>query len=219
MSKEERREAARDRGIALEQAAQALTASPRLTRLAAAQAASLLKTAVRNQPDDLRALESLGYALGLLDRLEESRQAYEEVLRIEPRRETALPYLARTLAALRQPARAVAALREVIAVNPLRSEYRLALAKFCFQAEDWSGAIAACREAIAINPELYEARSLLIQSFLKSGAPDEADTTFQTLLRFDPANNETWNKWYERQKRELGTGGLNAPSNGRHQGD
>jgi Flp pilus assembly protein TadD len=219
MSKDERREAARDRGVAWELAAQALIASPKLTRLAAAQAASLLKTAVRDHPDDLRAQESLGYALGLLDRLEESRQAYEEVLRVEPRRETALPYIARTLAALRQPDRAVAALREAIAVNPWRSEYRLALAKFCFQAEDLPGAIAACREAIAINPELYEARSLLVQCFLKSGAPDKADAEFHILLRFDPANKQTWQKWYERQKREPGPLDLNAASNGRHRGD
>jgi Flp pilus assembly protein TadD len=219
MSREERREAARDRGVALELAAQALIASPKLTRLAAAQSASLLKTAVRDHPDDLLAQESLGYALGLLDRLEESRQAYEEVLRVEPRRETALPYLARTLAALRQPERAVAALRKVIAVNPWRSDYRLALARFCFQAGDWSGAVAACREAIAINPELREARSLLVQCYLKSGALEKADTEFRILLRFDPESKETWQKWYERQKREPGPARLNAASNDRRRSD
>jgi Tfp pilus assembly protein PilF len=216
MSKEERREAARDRGVALELAAQALIASPKLTRLAAAQAASLLKTAVREHPDDLRAQESLGYALGLQDRLAESRQVYEDVLRIEPRRETALPYLGRTLAGLRQPVRAVAALREVIAVNPWRSDYRLALAKFCSQAEDWPGAVAACRDAIAINAELYEARSLLVQCLLKSGAPDKADTEFRILLRFDPQSKETWQKWYELQKSNLGPARRNAASNGRY---
>ena len=200
MSKEERRDASRDRGVALELAAQALIASPKLTRLAAAQAAPLLKAAVHDHPEDLRAQESLGYALGMLDRLAEARHAYEEALRVEPRRESALPYFARTMAGLGQPDRAVAAMREVIAENPWRSDYRLALARFCFQAGDWSGAVAACREAIHINPELYEARSLLVQSLLKSGAREEADTEFRTLLRFDPANKDTWQKWYEQQK-------------------
>jgi tetratricopeptide (TPR) repeat protein len=219
MSKEERREAARDRGIALELAAQALMASPKLTRLAATQAAPLLKAAVRDHPDDLRAHESLGYALGMLDRLPEARHAYEEILRVAPRRESALPYFARTLAGLRQPDRAVAAVREVIAVNPWRSDYRLALARFCIQAGDWSAAAAACRDAIHINPELYEARSLLVQCFLKSGAPDKAEREFRTLLRFDPANKAVWQKWYEREAREPRPVDPDPASNGRVRGE
>jgi Flp pilus assembly protein TadD len=219
MSKEERREAARDRGVALELAAQALIAAPKLARLSATQAAPLLKAAVRDHPDDLRAHESLGYALGMLDRLAEARHAYEEILRVEPGRESALPFFARTLAGLRQPDQAVAALREVIAVNPWRSDYRLALARYCYQAGHWSEAVAACREAIHINPELYEARSLLVQCLLKSGAPKEADTEFRTLLRFDPANKEVWQKWYEREGREPRPVDLDPASSGQHRGD
>jgi hypothetical protein len=150
MTVEERREAARDRGVALELAAQALLAAPPLARLAAAHAVTFLEAAVRDHPDDLPARESLGYALGMLDRLAEARHAYEEALRIEPRREMALPYLARTLAGLRRHDLAAAALREVIAVNPWRSDYRLALARNCAQARDCPGAVAACREAIRL---------------------------------------------------------------------
>jgi tetratricopeptide (TPR) repeat protein len=216
MSKEERREAARDRGIALELAAQALIAAPKLTRVAATQAIPLLKAAVRDHPDDLLAHESLGYALGMLDRLAEARQTYEEILRVEPRRESALPFYARALAGLKQPDRAVAAVRELIAVNPWRSDYRLALARFCFQSGDWTGAVAACHDAIHINPELYEARSLLVQCFLKSGAPDKADVEFRTLLRFDPANKDTLQQWYEREKRTSRSVELSPASNSRH---
>ena len=164
MTAEERREAARDRGVALELAAEELSrASPPLARLAAAQAVPLLEAAVRDRSDDLPARESLGYSLGMLDRLAEARHAYEEVLRIEPRRESALPYLARTLAGLRRPGLAAEALREAIAVNPWGSDYRLALARHCAQAGDWPGVVAACREAIRLNPELIEARSLLVR--------------------------------------------------------
>src|SRR5262249_33497010 len=58
MTKQERREAARDRGMALELAAQALLAAPPLARLAASQAVPLLEAAVRDRPDDLPARES-----------------------------------------------------------------------------------------------------------------------------------------------------------------
>jgi Flp pilus assembly protein TadD len=201
MTRQERQEAARDQGVALELAAQSLRASPRLARLAAQQAVPLLEAAVRDRPDDMRAGESLGYALGMLDRLEEARHAYEEALRIEPRRESAFPYLARTLAGLRRPDLAAAALREVIDINPWRSDYRLALARYRAEAGDWSGAAAAGREALRLNPELTEARSLLVQCYLRSGEPAKADVELQTLLRFYPDRREDWGRWYEQQKR------------------
>jgi Flp pilus assembly protein TadD len=213
MTQQERQEAARDQGVALELAAQSLRASPRLARLAAEQAVPLLEVAVRDRPEDLRAGESLGYALGMLDRLEEARHAYEEALRIEPRRESALPYLARTLAGLRRPDLAAAALREVIAVNPWRSDYRLALARYRAEAGDWPGATAACREALRLNPELTEARSLLVRCCLRSGEPAKADGEFQTLLRFYPDRREDWRRWYEQQKR-AGAGDGGHASNG-----
>jgi tetratricopeptide (TPR) repeat protein len=172
----------------------------------------LLQAAVRDRPDDLRARESLGYALGILDRLVEARSAYEEVLRIAPRREQALPYLARTLGGLGRPDLAAAALREVIAVNPWRSDYRLALARNCAQARDWPGTVAACRESVRLNPELFEARSLLVQGYLRSAAPKEADAEFRTLLRFRPDDREAWQQWYERQK-QAGQGALGHASN------
>jgi Flp pilus assembly protein TadD len=213
MTQQERREAARDRGVALELAAQSLRAAPRLTRLAAQQAVPLLEAAVRDRPADLNARESLGYALGMLDRMAEARQTYEEILRIEPRRELTLPYLARTLAALRQPDLAAAALREAIAVNPWRSDYRLALSQDCAEAGDWSGAVASCREALRLNPELFEARSLLVRCYLRSGESAKADAEFQTLLRFYPDRREDWRRWYEQQKR-AGAGDGGHASNG-----
>ena len=145
-----------------------LHASPQLARVAATQALPLLEAAVRDRPDDLSARESLGYALEVLDRREEALRAYEAILRIEPGRESTLHSSARVLARLERPDLARSALQKTIAVNPWRSNYRLALANACCQAGDWPGAVAACREAIRLNPELFEARSLLIQSYLRS---------------------------------------------------
>jgi Flp pilus assembly protein TadD len=202
MTRQERQAAARDRGVAMELAAQALRADPRLARLAASQAVPLLEPAVRDHPDDLHARESLGYALGMLDRLPAARREYDEVLRIEPRREMSLPYLGRTLAGLGRPDLADAPLREAIAVNPWRSDYRLALARYRFQGSDWPGAASACREAIRLNPELFEARSLLVQCLVRSGAGTEADAEFRTLLLFVPGRRDEWQRWYDRVKRE-----------------
>jgi tetratricopeptide (TPR) repeat protein len=197
----------------MELAAQTLRHAPQLARRAASQAVPLLEAAVRDHPDDLHARESLGYALGMLDRLADARRVYEEVLRVEPHRETSLPYLGRTLAALGQPDRADAALREVIAVNPWRSGYRLALARYRSLAGDWAEAASASREAIRLNPELFEARPLLVQCLVRSGAAEEADAEFRTLLLFVPDRRDEWRRWYDGQKREpkpVGTAGAGS---------
>jgi hypothetical protein len=204
MTREERRGAARDRGVALEMVAGMLRRSPPLARVAAAQALPLLEAAVRDRPDDLTARQSLGYASGILDRGAEAVRAFEEVLRIQPGLESALPYLARAQTGVQRPDLARSALQETIAVNPWRSDYRLALARACAQAADWPAAAAACREAIRLNPELLAARSLLVQSYLRSHEPEKADAEFRTLLRFDPSNREVWQRWYQRQKQEPG---------------
>ena len=142
----------------------------------------------------------MGHACEILDRPEDALRAFEEVLRIEPGRELALRSSGRLLARLQRPDLARSALQKAIAVNPWRSDYRLALAGVCCQAGDWPGAVAACREAIRLNPELFEARSLLVQCYLRSREPDKADAEFQILLRFYPASREVWQQWYEQQK-------------------
>ena len=126
-----------------------------------------------------------------------------EVLRIEPGRELALrslrPRSDRAPAARARPL----GVQKTIAVNPWRSHYRLALARACDQAGDWPAAVAACREAIRLNPELFEARSLLVQCYLRAHEPDKADAEFQILLRFYPASREVWQRWYEQQKQAV----------------
>jgi predicted CXXCH cytochrome family protein len=214
MTEEERRDAARDLGVALETVALRLRADPQLSRLAATQALPLLEAAVRDHPDDLSAGESLGYVLGALGRPADALRAFEQVLRIQPGREWTLSYSALALAGLRRLDRARAALQKTIAVSPWRSDYRLGLARICFRAGDWATAVAACREAIRLNPELLEARSLLVQCYLRSHEHDRADAELRDLLRFYPASREAWQQWYEQQK-QAGPGGAGSASSGK----
>jgi len=196
----ERRDGARDLGVALESVARIVRPSPQLARVAAKEALPLLEAAVRDRADDLSARESLGYALETMARPDEALRAYETILRIEPGRESTLHSSARVLAQAERPDPARLALQKTIAVNPWRSKYRLALANACYQAGDWPAAVAACREALRLNPELFEARSLLVQSCLRSRKPEQADAEFQILLRFYPASREVWQQWYKQQK-------------------
>jgi predicted CXXCH cytochrome family protein len=200
MSPEDRRDAARDQGMALALAARILSASMDVARVPASQAVPLLTAAVRDRPDDVSAGESLGLMLGMLDRREEALRAYESVLRVDPGRELALRSAGRVLGRLGRPGAARAALEKTIAVDPWRSDYQLAMATACYHAGDWPAAVAACREAIRLNPELIDARSLLVQCYLRSNEPEKADGEFQVLLRFYPASREVWQQWYQREK-------------------
>ena len=164
--------------------------SPRPRRL------PLLEAAIRDRPDDLSARKSLGVALEILGRGEEALCAFDGILRIDPGHELALRSAGRLLASLQRPAQAREVLRKTIAVNPWRSDYRLALAQFCSQAGDWPGALAACREAIRINPDLLEARSLLVECYLRADDREKADAEFRTLIRFYPASRAVWQEWF-----------------------
>jgi Tetratricopeptide repeat/Doubled CXXCH motif (Paired_CXXCH_1)/Cytochrome c554 and c-prime len=215
MTEDERRDAARDMGVAQGWAARELRGSPQIARLAALQGLPLLEAAVRDRPDDLPAREFLGHCLEILGRPDDALGAFEAVLQIEPNRELALRSCGRVLARLERPELARSALEKTIAVNPWKSDYRLELANTCYQAGDWPGAAAACREAIRLNPELVDARSLLVQCYLRSREPDNADAEFQILLRFYPASREVWQRWYEQQK-QAAPGGGGSSATGKH---
>jgi tetratricopeptide (TPR) repeat protein len=210
MSEEERRDSARDLGVALSWAARTMNA-PQPAKVAATQALPLLEAAVRDRPDDLVARESLGHAYRFLNQPEDALRTFEEVLRIEPDRELTLRSTGILLAGLQRPERACRVFQEAIAVNPWSSGHREALAQVCYQAGDWSGAVAACQAAIRLNPDLFAARSLLIQSFLRSHQPEKADAEFRTLLRLYPASREVWQQWYESQK-QGGQPGVGSPT-------
>ena len=172
-----------------------------MARLAATQGLPLLEAAVHERPDDLAAREFLGHALrdpgpprGRAPRFRGDSPASN--------RTASWPCAppAACLPAFNGRTRARSASQKTIAVNP----WRLGLSYWdwlqdCYQSGDWSGAVAACQEAIRINPELFAARSLLIQSFLRSHQL-KADAEYQTLLRLYPASREVWGHWYQSQK-------------------
>jgi Tfp pilus assembly protein PilF len=211
LTEEERGNSARDLGVAVSWAGRILSGSPQVARVAAKQALPLLEAAVRDQPKDLSACESLGHTLEILGRDEEALRAYQGVLHIQPGRELTLRSTGMLLARLKRPDLARRALQEATALDPWRSRYHLALAQVHGQAGDWESAIAACREALRLNPELLAARSLLVQCYLRAREPAQADAELEVLLRFYPASREAWQEWYKREKR-TGAAGLDSPS-------
>ena len=144
---------------------------------------------------------SSGHTFEILDRPEDALHAFEGVLRVEPGREMALHSSGRVLARLRRLDLARSALQKTIAVDPWLSDYHLALARL-LPGRALVGSRRGLPRGDPAQSRMVEARSLLVQCYLRSREPDKADAEFQILLRFYPASREVWQQWYEQQKQE-----------------
>jgi Tfp pilus assembly protein PilF len=159
-------------------------------REGAAYAVPRLTAALAARPDDVDAWEALAFALGLRDRFEEAKAAFQTALTMQPNREFAISgaaYLA-TRRGWREDA--IAYWRRAIAISPWRPDYRAELAALYVLGRDWSTAAEACRETLRLNPADVETRIRLVQCYLHLGNPTAARSEFQTVLGFDPPNRE-----------------------------
>jgi tetratricopeptide (TPR) repeat protein len=159
-------------------------------REGAAYAVPRLTAALAARPDDVDAWEALGFALGLRDRFEEAKAAFQTALTMQPNREFAISgaaYLA-TRRGWREDA--IAYWRRAIAISPWRPDYRAELAALYVLGRDWSTAAEACRETLRLNPADVETRIRLVQCYLHLRNPTAARSEFQTVLGFDPPNRE-----------------------------
>ena len=202
MTPAERQDAGADLGVGLILASRIMSAAPRRPgppRRRPCPCSRRPSATARRRPPANRSAMPWGSSTA-----REERSALSRGLRIEPDRELTLRSAGRVLADLQRPEPGTRGVQKAIAVDPWRSDYHMAMARACAQAQDWPGAVAACREAMRIDPELFEARSLLIQCYLRSGEPAKADAEFRTLLRFYPASREVWEQWYEQQKQAAG---------------
>jgi tetratricopeptide (TPR) repeat protein len=158
----------------------------RLSQLALAGLEQSMQTA----PDDVPALQALGYVLWLLGRKAEAMTAVEKVLALEPRQETALLYAAGLAAALGRTETALDYWRRLLAVNPYSAHYRHHLAKFHTERGQWREAAAECQEALKLNPVRLETRLLLVGCHLESGDRERAREEFQRVLALHPPNEQ-----------------------------
>jgi tetratricopeptide (TPR) repeat protein len=162
----------------------------------AAAALPLLEAALSARPDDVRAWECKGVALGRLGRHEESLAALRTALAREPNRESALTEAADSAAGAGRREDAIAYWRRVIAISPWRAEYHARLAIALFQARDWREAAEECRATLRLSPADLPARQLLIRCELRLNDHEAARKEFQTLLEFELPNRAELIRWF-----------------------
>ena len=146
----------------------------------------LLDAALAARPDDARAWECEGYALGGLGRHGEALAAFEKALNIEPGRESALVEAARLAAKLDRRPDAAAYFERAIAIDPWRSDYHAELAFAYFHDRKWQASAESCRAALRLNSSSLKVRKLLVQCYLNLGKRGAARDELETVLGFDP---------------------------------
>jgi Flp pilus assembly protein TadD len=186
----------RDLGLALAELIRQPIPEPQRSQIAR-QACSLLTPAVERAPDDVAALEGLGYALGKERRPREALAVLEKALERSPRRELALERAARVAMELGDSERSAACWQRLVEVNPYTWQSHGFLAQTLAQREQWSRAVEECRASFRLNPFETRTRMLLIDCLIRTGEKTQAQSEFETLLAANPTERERLRRWFD----------------------
>jgi hypothetical protein len=189
---------ARDRGIALMDLAAVRQSAESRQQLARA-ALPLLKQALREGQGDAPAEQAKGYALWLLDRPEEARQAFASALRQAPGREETLTYAASLATQLGRFDEAMDHWKRMIDVDPWSLRARFELARLLARRQLWQESRDHCLAALRINPFHAEARMLLVRCALGLRDQPQARSELERLVDLNPRQADSLRRWFAEQ--------------------
>ena len=143
-------------------------------RTLAERAAERLRDVVRRAPDDVESLDVLAVCELLLDRPDEAVRRWNEVLRYEPRRQSALQSLMLYWQNRGETTRAAGYAERLVAANPwvadAQGRYSLLLARL----GKMDDAVAAAERARRLNPSAPPATKWLAELYRRTGRSAEA---------------------------------------------
>jgi tetratricopeptide (TPR) repeat protein len=167
-----------------------------LGRKETSAAIALLKDAVRAEPQEPVALNTLGAALESADRPDEALEQFRNALCIEPGFNNARYNMANTLAAQGKFEEAADGFRKVLADSSEDAAARSHLIAVLMQlgeSADSEGRLTAAagnfREVVALDPGNVEARNNLGVIMARSGEMEGAIEQFEAAVKADPSNS------------------------------
>jgi Flp pilus assembly protein TadD len=170
-----------------------------LKRQDAQSAIRYLRDALKADPDQPVALNTLGAALDLAGKSAEAVEQFQHALRLQPDYSGARYNLANSLAAEGRLEEAARQFREVVSAAPQDTSARSRLATVVRSLGDQAAsegrleaAIGSYRELAALEPQNADVRNnlgiLLMRTGAVAGAVADAVTEFEAALRIDPAH-------------------------------
>jgi hypothetical protein len=164
----------------------------------AEQAAELLQESVRDDPRDAEAGQALGKALEIQELFGESLQAYQAILKRQPRHEGALVGAAETTWKLNRLGESTAYWRRLIAVNSWLPYYHSCLAKVLVLQGRWADAVEPCGKWRELEPDNVEARRLWIGCMRNNDNLAAARDELTILRQMLPDQADNLDRWFER---------------------
>ena len=146
-------------------------------------ARELFVEALEKDPGYARAAGNLGHVLQLLQRHEESRDAYESVLRINPSDVDARVGLAGVLLELGDEAAAMRHLTEAQRLGEPTHELYARMATVYWRAEDWERTRTSARQAIELDDSSFSAHLYEADALRRLAADERLPTVKQSLFR------------------------------------
>lgn len=186
----------RDLGVALIMMAE--NHSERLQQELARAALPLLLEAQPAQTQDLAAWEALANALWQLGRHEEAADTFAALLRLAPRRESAVASAASLATEMGRWRAARRLWEQAIALNPYRWRYRLGLATAHARQDDWHSAWYECRIGLRLHPFNPELRQLAVTCQLALGDRDGARRDLDVLIALEPDAAQRHRDWFNK---------------------
>jgi len=185
----------RERGLVLAEMAEG-PLGPEERRQVAAEARHLLESAVRSDPDDVRAWEGLGLARWLAGNPRGGLSALEEALQRSPRQEQALENAGRVALALKDLKRSEEYWRRMVEVNPSRWHAYGSLAQVQALQGRYADALDGCRRSLALKPLEHQTRLLLVNCLLGTGELAKARAELEIVQKLRPVERDKLEKWF-----------------------
>ncbi|MGB1108773.1 MAG: XrtA/PEP-CTERM system TPR-repeat protein PrsT [Gammaproteobacteria bacterium] len=133
-------------------------------------------------PDNISALNLKGAALIRLDRMDEARDTFNQILRAEPRNEAARLNLARIEINLNKPAAATEHLQAVLRYNPQNEDALYELSQISLTQEDVDGAITWLEKARDQGADSPRLGARLVNLYLSKQDLEKADALSDKLI-------------------------------------
>lgn len=159
-------------------------------RTLAAQIVPLLAEWVKNHPDDLKAVETLGSAYVLTYDVDAARQVWELGLKYHPESEELLRHLMVFCHDSQDISHGIEYARRLIRQNPWHSEYHGRLAHMLAQSGQLKEAVKAGERSVELSPWEAHIHGWLSESYSLLGQEEQANRHRDLFRKLSPVSNE-----------------------------
>jgi tetratricopeptide (TPR) repeat protein len=147
------------------------------------EAGTLLRSALRAAPDDLRVLEGLGLVLFTQDRRGEARGYLERALKFDPRREKVLDLLAELCHHSGEFAQGIVYGQHLIEVNPWIAKYFARQTDMLRRNGQIDLALECGEQGLKLDPWQTSLRAWLVEAYTQTGDAQAASRHADILRR------------------------------------